>query len=70
MDALVNLTGFSLVGGPASQDAKKAKEVLMKLNRPYMAARNSFGSSFQVLNAISRAVNQDFRSMSGSLGFK
>lgn len=25
MDALVNLTGFSLVGGPASQDAKKAK---------------------------------------------
>jgi len=25
VDALVNLTGFSLVGGPASQDAKKAK---------------------------------------------
>lgn len=49
MDALVNLTGFSLVGGPASQDAKKAKEVLMKLNRPYMAARNSVGSSFQLL---------------------
>lgn len=38
VDALVNLTGFSLVGGPASQDAKKAKEVLMKLNRPYMVS--------------------------------
>jgi len=38
VDALVNLTGFSLVGGPASQDAKKAKEVLMKLNRPYLVS--------------------------------
>merc|ERR1719203_168160 len=37
-DSLLNLTGFSLVGGPASQDAKKAKEVLMKLNRPYMVS--------------------------------
>ena len=27
VDALVNLTGFSLVGGPASQDAKKAWDV-------------------------------------------
>jgi len=38
IDTLVNLTGFSLVGGPASQDAKKAKEVLMKVNRPYMVS--------------------------------
>ncbi|CAE7602182.1 CHLH [Symbiodinium natans] len=38
VDALVNLTGFSLVGGPTSQDAKKAKEVLMKLNRPYLVS--------------------------------
>lgn len=38
VDALVNLTGFSLVGGPASQDAKKAKEVLMRFNRPYMVS--------------------------------
>ncbi|CAJ1334906.1 unnamed protein product [Effrenium voratum] len=38
VDALVNLTGFSLVGGPASQDAKKAKEVLMRFNRPYLVS--------------------------------
>eukprot|EP00933_Yihiella_yeosuensis_P049027 TRINITY_DN4559_c0_g1_i1.p1 TRINITY_DN4559_c0_g1~~TRINITY_DN4559_c0_g1_i1.p1 ORF type:complete len:1498 (-),score=377.13 TRINITY_DN4559_c0_g1_i1:221-4714(-) len=38
IDTLVNLTGFSLVGGPASQDAKKAKEVLMKVNRPYLVS--------------------------------
>mmetsp|Transcript_46824 Transcript_46824/g.104925 ORF Transcript_46824/g.104925 Transcript_46824/m.104925 type:complete len:1471 (-) Transcript_46824:11-4423(-) len=36
VDVLVNLTGFSLVGGPASQDAAKAKEVLMRVNRPYL----------------------------------
>eukprot|EP00930_Biecheleria_cincta_P083275 TRINITY_DN72881_c0_g1_i1.p1 TRINITY_DN72881_c0_g1~~TRINITY_DN72881_c0_g1_i1.p1 ORF type:complete len:1488 (-),score=365.15 TRINITY_DN72881_c0_g1_i1:600-5000(-) len=38
VDAIVNLTGFSLVGGPASQDAKKAKEVLMRFNRPYLVS--------------------------------
>eukprot|EP00931_Biecheleriopsis_adriatica_P051723 TRINITY_DN3002_c0_g1_i3.p1 TRINITY_DN3002_c0_g1~~TRINITY_DN3002_c0_g1_i3.p1 ORF type:complete len:1457 (+),score=397.90 TRINITY_DN3002_c0_g1_i3:86-4456(+) len=38
VDTLVNLTGFSLVGGPASQDAKKAKEVLMQVNRPYLVS--------------------------------
>merc|ERR1719230_1005971 len=38
VDALVNLTGFSLVGGPASQDAKAAKEALMRLNRPYLVS--------------------------------
>jgi len=38
IDTLINLTGFSLVGGPASQDAKKAKEVLMRVNRPYLVS--------------------------------
>jgi len=38
VDVLVNLTGFSLVGGPASQDAKKAKEFLGKFNRPYLVS--------------------------------
>ena len=37
-DCLVNLTGFSLVGGAASQDAKAAKELLMQFNRPYMVS--------------------------------
>jgi len=38
VDVLVNLTGFSLVGGPASQDAAKAKEVLARINRPYLVS--------------------------------
>jgi magnesium chelatase subunit H len=38
VDAVVSLTGFALVGGPARQDHPKAIEVLKKLNRPYMVA--------------------------------
>lgn len=38
VDAVINLTGFSLVGGPAYSDAKAAEEVLTKLDRPYIAA--------------------------------
>jgi len=38
VDSVVNLTGFALVGGPASQDHAKAVEVLSKLNRPYICA--------------------------------
>jgi magnesium chelatase subunit H len=38
VDAVVSLTGFALVGGPARQDHPKAIEVLKGLNRPYMVA--------------------------------
>ncbi|MDX2272958.1 MAG: magnesium chelatase subunit H [Cyanobacteriota bacterium] len=38
VDAVVSLTGFALVGGPARQDHPKAIESLKKLNRPYMVA--------------------------------
>ena len=38
IDALVSLTGFSLVGGPAYNDAHAAEEVLAKLDVPYIAA--------------------------------
>jgi magnesium chelatase subunit H len=38
VDAVVSLTGFALVGGPARQDHPKAIETLKKLNRPYMVA--------------------------------
>ena len=36
--ALVSLTGFSLVGGPAYNDAKAAQEALKQLDVPYIAA--------------------------------
>ncbi|MEM6857446.1 MAG: magnesium chelatase subunit H [Pseudomonadota bacterium] len=38
IDAMVNLTGFSLVGGPAYNDAQAASEVLKDLDVPYVAA--------------------------------
>jgi magnesium chelatase subunit H len=38
VDAVVSLTGFALVGGPARQDHPKAIDVLKRLNRPYMVA--------------------------------
>ncbi len=38
VDAVVSLTGFSLVGGPAYNDAKAAEDVLASLDVPYVAA--------------------------------
>ncbi len=38
IDALVSLTGFSLVGGPAYNDARAAEAILTQLDVPYMAA--------------------------------
>ena len=38
IDALVSLTGFSLVGGPAYNDARAAEAVLARLDVPYISA--------------------------------
>lgn len=38
IDVFVSLTGFALVGGPASQDHPKAIAMLKKLDRPYLCA--------------------------------
>ncbi len=38
IDAMLSLTGFSLVGGPAYNDAKAAETVLAALDVPYLAA--------------------------------
>jgi len=37
VDAIVNLTGFSLVGGPAYNDNEAAREVLGEMDVPYIA---------------------------------
>jgi magnesium chelatase subunit H len=39
VDALLSLTGFSLVGGPAYNDARAAEAVLAQLDVPYIAAQ-------------------------------
>ena len=38
VDAVINLTGFALVGGPASQDHPKAVDTLKGLGVPYLCA--------------------------------
>lgn len=38
VDAVVSLTGFSLVGGPAYNDARAAEDLLATLDVPYVAA--------------------------------
>ena len=48
VDAVVSLTGFSLVGGPAYNDARAAEDILAKLDVPYLAAH---GTEFQSLEA-------------------
>ena len=35
---MINLTGFALVGGPATQDHPKAVSTLQQLDRPYLCA--------------------------------
>jgi magnesium chelatase subunit H len=37
IDALVSLTGFSLIGGPAYNDAQAAENILARLDVPYLA---------------------------------
>ncbi len=39
VDAMVSLTGFSLIGGPAYNDSPAAVELLTRLNVPYIAAQ-------------------------------
>jgi len=47
VDTVVNLTGFALIGGPASQDHKKAAKVLKGLNVPYLCAVPLVFQSFE-----------------------
>ncbi|HBB56407.1 MAG TPA: magnesium chelatase subunit H [Hyphomonadaceae bacterium] len=48
IDAMISLTGFSLVGGPAYNDQAGAVEMLKRLDLPYVAAHPL---EFQSLNA-------------------
>mmetsp|Transcript_22590 Transcript_22590/g.55044 ORF Transcript_22590/g.55044 Transcript_22590/m.55044 type:complete len:1462 (-) Transcript_22590:151-4536(-) len=47
VDSVINLTGFALVGGPATQDHDRAVEVLKKLNRPYLVSVPLVFQSFE-----------------------
>jgi magnesium chelatase subunit H len=63
VDAVVSLTGFSLVGGPAYNDAKAAEEILARLDVPYISAQplefqtlETWGASAAGLNPVESTI--------------
>ena len=73
IDALVSLTGFSLVGGPAYNDAKAAEQILAKLDVPYIAAHpvefqslDQWGSSQRGLLPVESTIMVAIPELDGS----
>ncbi len=56
IDALVSLTGFSLIGGPAYNDAKSAEDILAKLDVPYVAAHPAEFQTLETWGASERGL--------------
>ena len=56
VDAVVSLTGFSLVGGPAYNDASAAEEMLARLDVPYLAAQPVEFQSLEQWQASDRGL--------------
>ncbi|MGF3021339.1 magnesium chelatase subunit H [Methylobacterium aquaticum] len=57
IDALVSLTGFSLVGGPAYNDAAAASAMLARLDVPYLAAQAVEFQSLEQWEASARGLS-------------
>ena len=56
VDAIVSLTGFSLVGGPAYNDARAAEALLAALDVPYVAAHPVEFQTLQQWQADARGL--------------
>ena len=57
VDAVVSLTGFSLVGGPAYNDSRAAEELLASLDVPYVAAHPVEFQTLEQWEADARGLN-------------
>jgi magnesium chelatase subunit H len=75
VDALVSLTGFSLVGGPAYNDAASAASVLSALDVPYVAAHpaelqtlEQWGSSDRGLLPVESTIMVAIPELDGATG--
>ncbi len=75
VDAVVSLTGFSLVGGPAYNDARAAEEVLANLDVPYVAAHpvefqtlDQWGASDRGLLPVESTIMVAIPELDGSTG--
>lgn len=74
VDAVISLTGFSLVGGPAYNDAAAAETVLTQLDVPYVAAHpiefqtlQQWGSSRQGLLPIEATMMVAIPELDGAI---
>ena len=56
VDAVLSLTGFSLVGGPAFNDARAAEDMLAKLDVPYLSAQAIEFQSIEQWDGSSRGL--------------
>ncbi|MEM1025285.1 MAG: magnesium chelatase subunit H [Myxococcota bacterium] len=56
VDALLSVTGFSLVGGPAFNDARAAEEILARLDVPYLSAQALEFQSLEEWTASERGL--------------
>jgi magnesium chelatase subunit H len=75
VDAVVSLTGFSLVGGPAYNDSKAAEEVLSDLDVPYIAAHalefqtlEQWGASERGLHPVETTMMVAIPELDGATG--
>jgi magnesium chelatase subunit H len=75
VDAVVSLTGISLVGGPAYNDAKSAQEILSRLDVPYLAAHpvefqtlDQWGGSDRGLLPVESTIMVAIPELDGSTG--
>ncbi|MFM7085082.1 MAG: magnesium chelatase subunit H [Hyphomicrobium sp.] len=75
VDAVVSLTGFSLVGGPAYNNAKAAEEMLSSLDLPYLAAHalefqtlEQWGASERGLMPIEQTMMVAIPELDGATG--
>ncbi|MEL6369584.1 MAG: magnesium chelatase subunit H [Pseudomonadota bacterium] len=57
VDAIVSLTGFSLIGGPAYNDSNRAQELLAKLGLPYISAHPLEFQTLQTWAASARGLS-------------
>ena len=75
IDAMVSLTGFSLVGGPAYNDARAAEDVLAQLDVPYLAVMpvefqtlDQWGASARGLLPVESTIMAAIPELDGATG--
>jgi magnesium chelatase subunit H len=75
VDAVVSLTGFSLVGGPAYNDARAAEEILARLDVPYLAGQaiefqtlETWGASGRGLLPVESTIMVAIPELDGAVG--